>query len=122
MTITELDEQERLALLGVLKLIVRADKKLSGDEVVTLKELAETMGQAEFRTAVEGARQRFKSASDAKAFAESVVQRPEARRLIYETALKAGVQGGLVEQEAAELRWLAQAWSIAVDPTTCQPI
>ena len=60
MTLEDLTADEKLALVALLKLVVRADRELSADEVKELNEVARQMGPDEWHATVGQARQRFR--------------------------------------------------------------
>ncbi len=108
--INELTDDEELALIGVLKAVIQADKDLSKAENEELKRIAKLMGE-KFHQRVAEAKQRFFSLSDIKKHAEKV-QRPEARVLIFNHAVAMARQDGIIPEEADVLSWLAERWGL----------
>jgi uncharacterized tellurite resistance protein B-like protein len=110
-SLDQLSEEEQLALVALLKLIVRADKELSSPEVQQLQDVARQIGTERWRQLVATARERFRTQRDAKQQAQSISRR-EAQRAIYKTLVKAAKADELVPAEVAELLWLAKIWQI----------
>jgi hypothetical protein len=108
--INELTAGEELALVGVLKAVIQADKDLSKAENEELKRVAKLMG-ARFHERVAEAKKRFFTLSDIKKHAETV-ERPEARQLIFNHAVAMAKHDGLIPEEADVLTWLAEHWGI----------
>ena len=110
MKASELESHEQLALLGLLKLIVRADRHLSDEETGVLKVIAEEMGDA-WGPTLEKARVEIKTASEAKGLADKVV-RVEARQMIVAQLLTVAGSDDLVPEEAAIIDWLRTKWDM----------
>lgn len=111
MDIRELTDDENLALVGLLKLIIQADNLYSLKESAQLKRVAGMMGADVFHRTVEAAREKFKTLQDAKAFAPSVT-RQEARMLIFSVLQDMAHVDGVVADEEHSLEWLAKLWNI----------
>jgi acetyl-CoA carboxylase alpha subunit len=101
LSLAELAHEEGLALVGLLKRVIEADKQL-----------ADAMGRHSFNQMVDEARARFPSLDALKAHV-ATIERPEARALIYRTAREmADVDGDRAFEEDALLGWLARLWAI----------
>ncbi len=111
MRITDLNKEERLALIGWSKLIIRADKEFSDEEADELNKLAQEMGSEVFKETVKEAGERLNSVDDLKKLAESITSQ-EARELIFSALYDIAVPGTIVEEEAKVLQWLANAWNV----------
>lgn len=111
MTLDDLTDDERLALVALLKLVVRADHELSEGEVRELKHVAQEMGEERWKHAVARASERFRTHKDVSQFAETIM-RPEARRLIYKLLVRAAKPDRIVPEEASVLFWLAKLWRL----------
>jgi prepilin-type processing-associated H-X9-DG protein len=113
MNLAELNADERLALVGLLMMIVFADGHVSEDEGDEVQELIDAFGEGGYRAAVDGFEERFADAEAFKRFLAGV-ERQEARELIYGTALGYASTDAIVGEEAALLDWLAKRWGIEV--------
>lgn len=111
MTVQELTSDERLALVSLLKLVVRADRQLSSPELNELREIARQVGRDLWHATIEQARSRFRSEQEVRTFAETIT-RPEAQKLIYKQLVRAARADGIVPQEASVLLWLARRWRV----------
>ena len=108
---TDLNTEERLALIGWSKLIIRADKEFSDEEADELKKLAQEMGTALFKETVAQAKEVFRSVEELKTHAETITSQ-EARELIFSVLYDLAVPGTIVEEEAKVLQWLAKTWGV----------
>ncbi len=75
-TIDQLTDDERLALVGLLKLVVRADRELSAGEVQELNQVAREMGPELWKRTVAQASERFHTRKDVSQAAEAILGRP----------------------------------------------
>lgn len=107
----DLTADEKLALVALLKLVVRADRELSSPEVEQLNEIARAVGVDEWHELVGQARGRFRSERDVRQFAERI-ERRTAQRLIYRQLVRAAKADGLVAEELSVLIWLATLWRV----------
>ena len=82
----QLTADEKLALVALLKLVVRADGELSKSEVRELNEVARQLGPEQFHSLVGTARERFRTRQDAENFAKTIERAPAQRM--------AGISGG----------------------------
>jgi uncharacterized tellurite resistance protein B-like protein len=107
----ELTHEEELALIGLLKAVIQADKELSRLENVELKRVAAVMGPERFEERVAEARELFVTLSDIKGYAERVERQP-ARQLIFNLLEKMAKEDGLIPEEEEVLAWLADLWGV----------
>ncbi|MCA9668322.1 MAG: hypothetical protein KC503_22170 [Myxococcales bacterium] len=116
----DLTADERVALMGLLKLTVSADSTMSAEESQALLKIADAMGRAEF---IEARKRAEAEITNFEAIKKAVkaVQRPEAQRLIYNLAVDVAEPDEIVETEADVLRWAAEAWGFEVDDETLRP-
>ena len=111
MRLSDLSKEERLALIGWAKLVIRADKEFTNEEAEELKKLAVEMGTGLFNEAVADAKAQLKSVDDLKVLAEKITSQ-EARELIFSVLYDIAVPGTIVDSEARVLQWLAKTWNV----------
>jgi hypothetical protein len=111
MKLTDLDQDERLALVALMRGIVLADGDVSDREAELLPGLAEAIGRAAYDEAWNTFDQRFKDEDALKKFLLGI-ERQEARALIYETLSKLASVDGVSPTERHHLKWLEGAWSV----------
>jgi hypothetical protein len=111
MELTDLNPDERLALVALIEATVRADHGVSQEEGEAIAEISDALGEGAYREAVEAADKRFKSEADLKAFLQGV-QREEARNLIYGTVLDLAMSDVVTGAESPLLTWLASTWNV----------
>jgi uncharacterized tellurite resistance protein B-like protein len=111
MELTDLNPDERLALVALIEATVRADHGVSQQEGEALADIVDALGEGAYREAVEAADKRFKNEDDLKAFLQGI-QREEARSLIYGTLLDLAMSDVVTGSESPLLSWLASTWNV----------
>jgi hypothetical protein len=111
MRLADLTDEELLAMVGLAKLVVRADKELSNDEAGALRALAVDVGDERWQQALGEATRRFRTRSDAMFYAKNV-NRAEARALIHQQMVKLSESDQVVAEEQKVLDWLAELWEL----------
>jgi hypothetical protein len=111
MELTDLDSNERLALVALIEATVQADHGVSAEEEEVLADIVDALGEGAYREAVEAADKKFKSEADLKAFLQGI-QREEARGLIYGTLLDLAMSDVVTGSESPLLAWLASTWNV----------
>jgi hypothetical protein len=118
MELTDLDSNERLALVALIEATVQADGGVSEQEAEVLAEIVDALGESAYREAVEAADSRFEDDDDLKAFLQGI-RREEARNLIYGTVLDLAMSDVVSGHESPLLSWLASTWNVeaAIEPS-----
>jgi uncharacterized tellurite resistance protein B-like protein len=111
MELTDLNPDERLALVALIEATVRADHGVSQQEGEALADIVDALGEGAYREAVEAADKRFKNEGDLKAFLQGI-QREESRGLIYGTVLDLAMSDVVTGAESPLLSWLASTWNV----------
>lgn len=111
MDIVDLNENQRLALIGLIEAMAIADRRVSDEEEDVLADIVAAFGDDQYRQLAEQADKRFKSQADLKTFLVAE-QDPEARELIYGTVLELAMADVVSGNEADLLNWLGKAWNI----------
>jgi hypothetical protein len=111
MELTDLDPNERLALVALIEATVQADHGVSQEEEEVLADIVDAIGEGPYREAVEAADKRFSNEADLKAFLQGI-QREEARGLIYGTLLDLAMSDVVTGSESPLLSWLASTWNV----------
>jgi len=113
MEMRELTDAERLALVGLAKVVVRADDELSAGEEAALDELAGAVGEEVFLRSVDEAMGRFHSPDAVWEHCETI-DRQQARELIFDALCNLALPEGTSLEESATLERLRQLWKIAL--------
>jgi hypothetical protein len=113
MELSELNHDERVALVALLEMLVAADGDVSREELKEIKHAIHALGEDAYRAAVAEADASFATDDAARAFLLTI-HRPEARELIYECALEAAMSNTITPRESQLLTWLAEKWSVPV--------
>jgi uncharacterized tellurite resistance protein B-like protein len=122
MELTDLNSDERLALVALIEATVRADHGVSEEEEEAIAEIIDALGEGAYREAVETADKRFGSEADLKAFLQGI-KREEARGLIYGTVLDLAMSDVVTGAESPLLSWLAATWNVetAIEASEDEP-
>src|SRR6185369_2534068 len=113
MELTDLDEDERAALVALLDHVIAADHELTDDEEKRLRSVIEALGPEAYARAVERADETIEDDEDLRRLLQRIT-RQEARELIYTTVMDVALADVVMPQEAPLLEWLATAWGIEV--------
>lgn len=113
MDISELNESERLVLVGALGHVVGSDARVSEGEHTVIRRVAAALGDAAYRATAAECGRRFRDEGQLLMFAP-VIRRPAARELIYETVLEAALPDAIDARESDLLAQLAKLWRIPV--------
>ena len=113
MELRELNEDERIALVALVEMVVASDRDVTLEELTQIKDVIHTLGENAYRAAVTEADRRFADDDAARAFLLTI-ERHEARELIYETALEAAMAESIGPKESDLLTWLAEQWNLPV--------
>ena len=113
MELSDLDHDERLALVAVIELIVGSDAEVSDEEEAEIERVAEAFGDDAYRALATEADDRLADPDALRAFLAGI-ERQEARELIYGTALAAALPDSVDDRESELLDWLAKTWKVSV--------
>ena len=112
MILTELDAEERLALVGLVKAVILADGRVSVDEAREVRKVVEALGPESYQRSLDAFDARFPDQKSFQSFLGTLV-RPEARELIYGTILTGAASADTMDREESELLdWLGKLWNI----------
>jgi len=113
MELSDLDHDERLALVALIELLVGSDAEVSDDEEAEIQRVAAAFGDEAYRALANEADERFVDEDALRSFLAGI-RRQEARELIYGTALAAALPDAVDDRESALLDWLATTWGVTV--------
>jgi hypothetical protein len=105
--------EENLALVGLLKAMIQADKVYSEGEAAQLEKISSQMGEELFHTTVGKARERFKTRGDIQRFSATIA-RPAARQLIFDALHQMAIADNELPVEKDLLKWLAKLWNLSL--------
>ncbi len=113
MELADLNQNEQIALAGLLEFVVLASGHVTEDEQNEIDTIVEALGEEKYRKAVEEVDKRF---PDEKAFRKflSAIEREDARELIYGVVIEAAMADTVEGRESALLEWLAEEWDVEV--------
>jgi hypothetical protein len=114
MELTDLTRDERVALVGLTKILLTSDGKVSDEEVEHIEAIIEDVGDDSYTEALDTYEETF--ATDRERFRQflTTITRQEARELIFGTVLEAAGAEAVGPAEAEPLDWLAKAWNVTV--------
>jgi hypothetical protein len=110
MTLDDLSQPEQVVLLALVGLMARMDGSVSPEELELLEQIADEIGEQRF----EAARDAASALADGAAIlqAAKVVERPEAREVIFELVYGIAMRDTIAESEAEMLNELAALWGL----------
>jgi hypothetical protein len=114
MELKDLNQDERTALVGLMKLTVMSDGNVSEEELVEVEEIVDAFGEDNYQQTLDAFEKRFQDAKSFQVFLRTI-GREEARDLIFATVLESADTEGIEGQEAELLDWLAKAWDIKIE-------
>lgn len=112
MNLTDLDDDEQLALVALVIQLMRADGETSEDELTELSALGAEMGPKRFDAAYVRAREALATREVALAFAHAHVSRPEARQLLHTVLFDMAAADGVSDDERALVETVQAMWEI----------
>jgi hypothetical protein len=114
MELPDLNQDERTALVGLLKFIVMSDGEVSEDELEHVETLVEAFGDDGYQRSLDTFEQRFSDEESFKKFLKTI-GRQESRDLIFGTVLESAGEGALDGAETGLIDWLAQQWNVKIE-------
>jgi hypothetical protein len=114
MELPDLNQDERTALVGLMKLIVMSDGEVSEDELEHVETLVAAFGDEGYQRTLDAFEKRFQDEPSFKKFLLGI-GRQDARDLIFGTVLEGAGEGALDHAETSLLDWLAQSWNVKIE-------
>ena len=114
MELEDLNQDERTALVGLMKLTVLSDGDVSEEEIEDVEDLVDAFGEESYESTLDAFEKRFSDAESFKTFL-SKIGRQDARDLIFGTVLEAAGSEAIEGREAELLEWLTKAWDIKIE-------
>jgi len=114
MELPDLNQDERTALVGLMKLVVMSDGEVSEDELEDVETLVEAFGDDGYQKTLDTFEKRFQDEESFKKFLKTI-GRQDARDLIFGTVLEGAGEGALDNAETGLLDWLAQTWNVKIE-------
>jgi hypothetical protein len=111
MEITDLTEDERLALVAVARRVAEADTYVTDPEAQQLRAIIKALGEKAYRDACDVVDRRFEDAEQLKTFLRGI-ERQAARELIYSTGLALSLSDSGDRNEKEILEWLSHNWRV----------
>ncbi|HSS37989.1 MAG TPA: hypothetical protein VLT58_04410 [Polyangia bacterium] len=115
MELADLNQDERVALAGLMKLVVMSDGDVSEEELEHVEMLVGAFGDDGYQQALDQFEARFPDEPAFRKFLQQGVKRQEARDLIFETILEGAQEGALDDKETGLLDWLSRAWNVKIE-------
>lgn len=113
MELHELNDNERTALVGLVKTIIFADGRISEDEQDEVAEIVDALGEDSYQKHLDDFEARFPDEASFQTFLATIT-RQDARELIYGTILDGAAADAIEGGESELLTWLATAWDLDV--------
>lgn len=106
-----LDDRELDVMVGLVKLVVHADREISPAERDVLGRLQAAIGSPRWNAAVLRARDAFPTI-EALEVAARQVTRPEVRNAVHRVLVELAGSDQVIEAEAHVLRWVVTEWHL----------
>jgi hypothetical protein len=114
MELRELNQDERTALIGLMKLVVMSDGSVSEEELEHVEDLVEAFGEDNYQQTLDAFEKRFMNADSFRMFLRTI-GRQDARELIFGTLLQGAGAEAIEGQESELLDWLANTWNVSIE-------
>jgi hypothetical protein len=115
MELEDLNQDERTALVGLMKLTVMSDGNVSEEELESVEDLVEAFGEDAYQRTLDAFEKRFNDVESFKGFLKTIgAGRQEARELIFGTVLEAAGAEAIEGREAELLDWLGRTWDVKI--------
>ncbi|HVV48103.1 MAG TPA: hypothetical protein VHO06_00450 [Polyangia bacterium] len=114
MELPDLNQDERTALVGLMKLIVMSDGEVSEEELEHVETLVGAFGDEGYQRTLDAFEKRFHDEPSFRKFLQGI-GRQEARDLIFGTVLESAGEGALDQAETSLIDWLAQTWQVKIE-------
>ena len=114
MEISDLNADERTALVGLMKVVVMSDGNVSEDELEHVETLVEAFGADGYERALGDFEKRFHDLASFRDFLRGIT-RQDARELIFATVLESAGEGALEGAEVEMLDWLSSTWNVKIE-------
>lgn len=115
MELAELNEDERLALVGLTKLVVLSDGEVAEDELEHVEALVAAFGEDAYQDTLDKFEDQFSDEPSFRRFLQQKIGRQEARDLIFGTILQSAEEGSLDDKETNLLDWLSRTWNVKIE-------
>ncbi|HEY4394154.1 MAG TPA: TerB family tellurite resistance protein [Polyangia bacterium] len=114
MELPDLNQDERTALVGLMKMIVMSDGEVSEDELEHVETLVAAFGDEGYQRTLDAFETRFQDEPSFRKFLKGI-GRQDARDLIFGTVLESAGEGALDHAETSLIDWLAEAWNVKIE-------
>lgn len=114
MEIRELNEDEQLALVGLIEFVAESNANVTEEEQAEIEHLVEAFGAEKYRALVDAVDQKFGDEAALKAHL-STISRGAAKELIYGLALETALSDAENLQHSQMLDWLKTEWNVTVE-------
>jgi hypothetical protein len=113
MEFKDLNQDERTALVGLMKLVVMSDGSVSEEELEHVEDLVDAFGEDGYQRTLDAFESRFSDSQSFRTFLRTI-SRQEARELIFGTVLEGAGAEAVEGGEAELLDWLARTWDVKI--------
>lgn len=114
MELPDLNQDERTALVGLMKMIVLSDGEVSEDELEHVETLVAAFGEEGYQRTLDAFENRFQDEPSFRKFLQGI-GRQDARDLIFGTVLESAGEGALDHAETSLIDWLAETWNVKIE-------
>ena len=114
MEIRDLNEDEQLALMGLIEFVAESNATIREEEQEELQHLVDAFGAEKYRALVDAVDEKFANEEALREFLQTI-QRQEARDLIYGLTLETALSDAENLNHSDMLDWLKTEWNVSVE-------
>lgn len=114
MEIRDLNEDEKLALVGLIEFVAESNASITEEEQEEISHIVDALGTDPYRALVDAVDAKFADEAALKTHLQGI-GRQEARELIYGLALETALSDAENLQHSQMLDWLKGEWSVSVE-------
>jgi glyceraldehyde-3-phosphate dehydrogenase/erythrose-4-phosphate dehydrogenase len=109
--LSELSDLELQVLVGLVKLVVHADREISAEERQVLATVQEAVGVSRWNQAVRAARDAYELVEQLEIDAKAL-DRVDAQQQIHAVLLRLAGSDEIIDAEAHVLQWVVEEWGL----------
>ncbi len=114
MEIRDLNDEEQLALMGLIEFVAESNATISEEEQEEIAHLVEAFGADEYRALVEAVDEKLPNEEALRAHLQTI-ERQDARDLIYGLGLETALSDAENLGHSDMLDWLRGEWGVSVE-------
>ena len=115
MELRDLNEDQRVAVVGLMNVVVMSDGEVSEDELEHVELLVSAFGEDAYEEALDRFESQFPDEDTFRRYLQQLGGGQDARDLIFGTILESAGEGALDRNETNLLDWLSREWNVKIE-------